>query len=191
MKNLAVFASGGGSNAQKIIVYFGNHESIRVALIVSNRADAGVIAIAQKHDIPFCIIQRNYFYDSENILAELQQADIQHIALAGFLWLIPAYLIQAFPNRIVNIHPALLPKNGGKGMHGTHVHEAVKAAAETESGITIHEVNERYDEGKILFQATRNIEATDDVTTIAKKILALEHTYFAQVIETWMSQTDK
>jgi phosphoribosylglycinamide formyltransferase-1 len=187
MKNLAIFASGSGSNAQKIIDYFDNHNSIRVALIVSNKADAGVLTIAQKQNIPFYIIQRKYFYDSENILAELQQADIQYIALAGFLWLIPAYLIRAFSNRIINIHPALLPKYGGKGMHGAHVHEAVKTAAETESGVTIHEVNERYDEGKIIFQATCDVFSTDSATDIAKKVLRLEHEHFAPVIARWIN----
>ncbi len=182
-KNIAIFASGGGSNAQKMIDYFANSTTVNVALIVSNKADAGVLGIAERHGIPALVIQRNGFYHSEQLLDDLRAAGIDFIVLAGFLWLIPPYLIQAFPQKIVNIHPALLPKYGGKGMYGMHVHEAVKAAGEPETGITIHYVNEHYDEGDIVFSAKTAITPADNPADIARKVQQLEHAHFPQVVD--------
>ena len=181
--NVAIFASGTGSNAAKIIDYFQDHSTIRIALIVSNRKDAGVLEIAKTHQIPTLIISRASFYRSNQILFDLAKSHIDFIILAGFLLLIPAYLIQSFPNKIINIHPALLPKYGGKGMYGMHVHEAVKAAGELESGITIHFVNEQYDAGAIIFQISCPILTEDDPTTIRNKVLKLEHKYFPEIAE--------
>ncbi|UPT68384.1 MAG: phosphoribosylglycinamide formyltransferase [Sphingobacteriales bacterium JAD_PAG50586_3] len=183
-KRIAIFASGSDSNAQKIAEYFKNHPSIEVALIVSNKADAGVLAIAQNMGIDTYVIpSKKEFTETESLLQELYINQIDFIVLAGFLWLVPEYLVDAYPGRIVNIHPALLPKYGGKGMHGMHVHEAVVAAGEKESGITIHLVDKVYDNGEHLFQATVPIEVTDSPAIVQQKVLALEHANFAQVIE--------
>jgi phosphoribosylglycinamide formyltransferase-1 len=182
-KNIAIFASGGGSNAQKIITHFEHSEQGKIALVVCNKATAGVLSIAQNADIQTLVINRKDFYESEDILKTFEKHQIDFIVLAGFLWLMPAYLVKAFPQGIVNIHPALLPKYGGKGMYGHYVHEAVKAAGESESGMTIHYVNEHYDEGNIIFQATCALENTDSAEDIARKVLALEHAHYAMVIE--------
>jgi phosphoribosylglycinamide formyltransferase 1 len=182
-KHIAVFASGGGSNARKIMAHFINNPVAKVALVVSNKPDAGVLHIAGEFGVPTLIIQRKAFYETTAILDELRAYEIDFIALAGFLWLVPAYLVEAFPEKIVNIHPALLPKYGGKGMYGMHVHTAVKAAGEQESGITIHYVNTRYDEGDYIFQAKAALEPSDTPETIAAKVLALEHRHFPEVIE--------
>ena len=183
MKKIAIFASGGGSNALKIIEHFANNNSIKVALIVSNKPKAGVLEKANNHNIPTLVINRTSFRETEDLLTELQDRSIDFIALAGFLWLIPAYLVDAFPNQIVNIHPALLPKYGGKGMYGINVHRAVHANKEPFSGMTIHFVNARYDEGNIIFQAKCKLSEDDTPENIAKKVLALEHQYFPQIIE--------
>ena len=183
MKKIAIFASGGGSNALKIIEHFANNDSIKVALIVSNKPKAGVLEKANNHNIPTLVINRTSFRETEDLLTELQDRSIDFIALAGFLWLIPAYLVDAFPNQIVNIHPALLPKYGGKGMYGINVHRAVHANKEPFSGMTIHFVNARYDEGNIIFQAKCKLSEDDTPENIAKKVLALEHQYFPQIIE--------
>jgi phosphoribosylglycinamide formyltransferase 1 len=182
-KNIAIFASGGGSNALKIIEHFRDSPKGNIALIVCNKANAGVLKIAEQFDIQTLIINRTDFYESENIKETFNALQIDFIVLAGFLWLMPAYLVKDFPNKIVNIHPALLPKYGGKGMYGHHVHEAVRAANETHSGMTIHYVNEHYDEGNIIFQATCNLESSDSAEDIARKVLALEHAHYAMVIE--------
>lgn len=181
--HIAVFASGGGSNADKIIQYFKDSSVGRVALVVSNKPDAGVLAIAESNGIPTQIIDRHGFYQTEAILEVLNKHHIEFIALAGFLWLAPAYLVRAFPHRILNIHPALLPKYGGKGMYGHHVHEAVKAAGETESGMSIHFVNEHYDEGDIVFQARCALHPEDSPEDIARKVLVLEHQFYPRIIE--------
>ena len=182
-KNIAIFASGSGSNARKILEYFDEREDINVALIVTNKRKAGVLNHAQEFDVATLRIDRSFFYDSEAILKVLEKEKIDLIVLAGFLWLIPIYLIQAFPNKIVNIHPSLLPKYGGKGMYGHHVHEAVKANNETESGMTIHFVNEHFDEGNHIFQAKCDLEEEDSPEEIAKKVLVLEHRHYAEVID--------
>jgi phosphoribosylglycinamide formyltransferase-1 len=183
IENIALFASGTGSNALKIIEYFKNHPTIHVALVVSNKKDAGVLNIAQVHDIPTLIISKSSFYETEDILIALDKYKISFIALAGFLLLVPPYIINRFNKKIVNIHPALLPKYGGKGMYGMHVHEAVKAAGDTETGITIHYANAHYDEGDIIFQARCPVLPTDTPNDIARKVHELEHTYFAKTIE--------
>lgn len=181
--NIVLFASGGGSNALKIIEHFKDSPLGRVALVVSNKPGAGVLSIAAEHGIPAQIIDRPGFYDTEEILDVLKKHEIGLVVLAGFLWLVPGYLVRAFPRRILNIHPALLPKFGGKGMYGHHVHEAVKAAGETETGMTIHFVNEHYDEGDIVFQARCPVAPEDSPADIARNVLALEHQFFSETVE--------
>lgn len=185
---LAIFASGKGSNAEKIIQYFDNHKFIKVSRIVSNRSDAGVLSIANRFGIPSLIIEREPFMHSDRYTQELVNHGITHIVLAGFLWKIPDTLINAFPNRIVNIHPALLPAHGGKGMYGEHVHKAVLAAGDRESGITIHLVDGEYDHGKTIFQARAAIGPTETPETLAQKIHLLEHQHYPKVIEKWTSK---
>jgi len=186
-KNIAIFASGGGSNARSIIAHFKDSAIADVALVVSNKPDAGVLKIAAENGIPTVVIQRKPFYETDELLEVLHAHHIDFIALAGFLWLVPQYLVAAYPKKIVNIHPALLPAYGGKGMYGIHVHTAVKAAGETESGMTIHYVNDHYDEGDIVFQAKVSLEKTDTPEDIARKVLTLEHRHFPQVIETLLT----
>lgn len=188
-KNVAIFASGAGSNAQKIIEHFKNSEKIKVALVVSNKKDAGVLHIAEANAIETLIISKKKLDKGVVYLQELKSKKIDFIVLAGFLCKIPADLIHAYPQRILNIHPALLPKYGGKGMYGHHVHEAVIAGKELESGITIHYVDELYDHGAIIFQATVSVAAEDTPQTLAKKIHLLEHKHFPQVIERVISTT--
>jgi phosphoribosylglycinamide formyltransferase 1 len=185
---LAVFLSGNGSNAEKIFSYFKDHKSIGVDLVLSNNAEAFGLQRAAKFNIPTHTFTKQQFRESDEVLDWLKEAEITHIVLAGFLWMIPLNLIKAFPNRIINIHPALLPKFGGKGMYGIKVHEAVKAADETKTGITLHEVNEKYDEGKIIFQATCDLLPTDTPTLIARKVQALEHAHYPREIERWINQ---
>nr|MCU0323307.1 phosphoribosylglycinamide formyltransferase [Chitinophagaceae bacterium] len=154
MKNIAIFASGAGTNAAKIIEHFAKSASVKITLIVCNKPDAGVLTIAANHKIPSLLIEKENFFRGDAYLPQLKAGAIDFIVLAGFLWKVPEQLIAAFPNKIINIHPALLPKYGGKGMYGHFVHEAVIAHQEKESGITIHYVNEHFDEGKHIFQAT-------------------------------------
>ncbi len=180
---IAIFASGSGSNALKIMAYFAHHPTIKVALVISNKKDAGVLQHAQKYAIPSAIVSKSTFYETEDVLKILAAHDISFVVLAGFLLLVPEYIIKNYEKRIVNIHPALLPKFGGKGMFGYHVHEAVRAANETESGMTIHFCNAHYDEGDVIFQAKCPVLTTDTPTDIAQKVLALEHKHFAPVIE--------
>jgi phosphoribosylglycinamide formyltransferase 1 len=183
MTNIAIFASGSGSNAKKIMEYFEEHPSIRVALVVSDRSKAGVLEHAKAHHIPTLIINKKSFYESEEILEIFNTYSVNFLVLAGFLLLIPSYLVRKYPHHILNIHPALLPKYGGKGMYGIHVHRAVRAANETTSGMTIHRVNEHYDEGDILFQASCMVAPEDSPEDIAAKVLQLEHRHYAEVIE--------
>lgn len=181
--NIAIFASGSGTNAENIGNHFLDHDQIQVSQILSNKKDAYVLERAKKLSIPSSTFTKSEFNDAA-FLDRLQLVD--YIILAGFLWLIPEYLIKAFPNRIINIHPALLPKYGGKGMYGDHVHKAVIEAKEKESGITIHFVNEEYDKGKVLFHATCEVTETDSPDSLAQKIHALEQTHFARVIEEYI-----
>lgn len=183
MLNLAIFASGGGSNAEAIIGYLKGHSELSVGLIVSNRQDAGVLNRAANHGIETLVIDRKEFYENKKITARLADAQIDLIVLAGFLWLIPKYLIEYFPNRVINIHPALLPKYGGKGMYGHHVHQAVFDNKEKESGITIHYVNENYDEGNVILQAHCPLLPTDQPEDIARKVLSLEHQVYPVAVE--------
>lgn len=186
MVNIAIFASGRGSNAQAIIEYFKDNQEVNVALIASNKPQAGVLLLAEEYDIPSLVFNRESFKDGASIIGALYDCKITAIVLAGFLWKVPGYLIQAFPEKIVNIHPALLPKYGGKGMYGHHVHQAVFDNRETESGITIHLVNSHYDEGKVLFQASMEVDAKDKPSDIAKKVLELEHYYYPRIIEAFI-----
>ena len=187
MKRIAIFASGTGSNARKIVEYFKDREDIIVGLVISNKATAPVLEMASANGIDTLVIDRDFFYKSEDILKKLTTYSIDFVVLAGFLWLIPAYLVRHFPRRMVNIHPALLPKYGGKGMYGMNVHRAVKAAGEAQSGITIHYVNEAYDEGNIIFQASCSLSPSDSPETIARKVLELEHQHFPKVIDQVLS----
>jgi phosphoribosylglycinamide formyltransferase-1 len=183
MNRIAIFASGAGSNAQKIIEHFSNHATVEVALIVCNKPGAGVLKIAAAHAIETLIIDKEQFFRGDGYVPFLKEHKINRIILAGFLWKIPSALIQAYPQHIINIHPALLPKYGGKGMYGHHVHEAVIAANETESGITIHYVDEQYDHGDTIFQARCEVKKDDTPETLAQRIHALEHAHYPTVIE--------
>lgn len=182
MHSLIVFASGRGSNAQAIIDFFNANGKAKVSLIVSNKAHAGVLDIAKKEHIPFLIIDKHTA--KEMLLVEqMMEYKPSMVVLAGYLWKVPETILNAFPNRIINVHPALLPKYGGKGMYGHHVHEAVVANKEKESGITIHYVNEHYDEGNIITQARCSVAATDTPDDVAHKIHKLEHYFFPRTIE--------
>ena len=181
--NIAVFASGTGSNAQKLIEYFRNHPTIKVSLIACNKPGAGVVAIGASENIPCLIIEKEKFFRGNAYIDELRQAGINFIVLAGFLWKIPQQLINLFRNRIINIHPALLPKYGGKGMYGSKVHEAVINSGDRESGITIHYVDEQYDNGDIIFQEKVCVTDSETPATLAQKIHILEHTNYPRVIE--------
>ena len=183
MKRIALFASGNGSNAEKIILHFEGCQQVVVSLIISSKADAFVIKRAKNHEIPSIVLSKDLFTQTDKLLEVLNKYHIDFIVLAGFLWLIPPYLIRAYPNSIINIHPALLPKYGGKGMYGMNIHRAVIDAKEEESGITIHYVNEEYDDGKILFQKSCAIDLTDTPESLAEKIQHLEHEHFPDVIE--------
>lgn len=184
---LAIFASGKGSNAQKIITHFRWNPDIKVVLVVSNKSDAGVLDIAANTGIPSLIIDKERFFKNDAFLPYLAQNEVDFIILAGFLWKIPEKLISAFPGKILNIHPALLPKFGGKGMYGHHVHEAVLAAGEKESGITIHLVDEQYDHGKTIAQFTCPVLASDTADSLAERIHKLEHAHFPEVIEEFVT----
>ena len=184
---LAIFASGKGSNAEKIIDYFKGHPRISISLIVSNKKEAGVLGIALRNHIKTLLISKESFNHTDTYVQYLKDQGITHIVLAGFLWKVPDNLIQAFPKKIINIHPALLPKYGGKGMYGEHVHQAVINACEKESGISIHLVDEEYDHGKTLFQAKVSVSATDTPDSLAEKIHVLEHRHYPEVIKKWVS----
>lgn len=187
MKRIAIFASGSGSNAEKIGEYFANRNDVQVTLILTNNPQAGVIQRARKLHIPVVIFDRTIFYETDQILELLVNNKIDLIVLAGFMMLIPAKLVEAFPDRMVNIHPALLPKYGGKGMYGSFVHEAVVANKEKESGITIHFVNQHYDEGNIIFQTSCEVLETDSPDDVADKIHVLEHKHFPKIIDEVLS----
>lgn len=183
MKRMVIFASGSGSNAENIYHYFKNNHEIEVSLILTNNPKAGVIERAKRLNIPYKVFNRSEFNSSNQITEELIEKKIDLIVLAGFLWLIPSSLLKAFPHKIINIHPALLPKYGGKGMYGDRVHMAVSKAGETESGITIHYVNEFYDEGAVIFQKSLSIEKGEEPELIAEKVHTLEYEYFPKVIK--------
>jgi len=188
MHQIAIFASGTGSNAQAIINYFKNHSSIRIALIVSNKPQAGVLSIGERENIPSLIIEKEKFFRGDAYLPELKNAGVDFIALAGFLWKLPEKLIEAYRNSIVNIHPALLPNYGGKGMYGNKVHESVIANKEKQSGITIHYVDEHYDNGDIILQETCPVLEHDSPDSLAKRIHKLEHANYPATIEKILSK---
>lgn len=189
IKNIAIFASGTGSNAQKIIDHFALlptpllTKRVNVVLIVSNNPDAGVLSIAAKENIPVLLIEKEKFFRGNAYINELKEHKVDFIVLAGFLWKIPDSLIKAYPGRIINIHPALLPNYGGKGMYGNKVHEAVLAAGDKESGITIHYVDEHYDNGDIIFQERCRVIENDTPGSLAQRIHQLEHKHYPEVIE--------
>ncbi len=182
-KRIVIFASGSGTNAEAIARYFVQHERIQASLIMSNRQSAYVLERAAKLNIPSFVFSRTDFYESDKVVNKLIDERPSLIVLAGFLWLIPENILQLFPAQIINIHPALLPKYGGKGMYGSKVHEAVIAAGEKESGITIHYVNRYYDEGDVIFQATCPVLPEDTPEALAKRIHKLEHKYYPETIE--------
>lgn len=183
MTHLAIFASGKGTNAEAIINYFWKSTETSVALVVCNNPDAKVIEVAKKYHIPLSLINKKSFYDSQELLDVLKRHEITLIVLAGFLWQVPDYLLKHYPHKIINIHPALLPKHGGKGMYGRKVHEAVLKGMEKESGITIHYVNENYDKGEIIFQARCAVESTDNAASLEARVRQLELEHYPKVIE--------
>jgi len=183
MHNLAIFASGSGTNAENIIKYFLDNPLIKVSCICTNRPDAYVIQRARNFDIDVLIFSRKDFHENEKVMEFLHSHETDWIILAGFLWLVPEYLISAFPGKILNIHPALLPKYGGKGMYGDNVHKAVIENGEKFSGITIHVIDNEYDRGKILFQATCPVMPDDSPETLANRIHKLEYEHYPKVIE--------
>ncbi|TAF72902.1 MAG: phosphoribosylglycinamide formyltransferase [Bacteroidetes bacterium] len=182
-KNIVLFASGSGSNVENIVNYFSKTKTANITHLFCNKPDAFVLERAKRLKIPATVFSKLDFYDTDFVLNKLKELDTDLIVLAGFLWLTPPQIIKKYTNKIINIHPALLPKFGGKGMYGMHVHQAVLANKETETGITIHFVNEKYDEGKILFQAKVKVEETDSLDEIANKIHQLEYLHFPKEIE--------
>jgi phosphoribosylglycinamide formyltransferase 1 len=182
-KRIAIFASGSGSNAQKIMEHFKKHNDAEVAIVLSNNPDAYVLQRADNFEIPTHIFNKHEFYQSEMVVTLLKSLEVDLIVLAGFLWLIPENLLKAFPNKIINIHPALLPKYGGKGMYGDKVHKSILENAEEESGITIHFVNECFDEGEIIHQSRFRIDKGDDLEMIKFKGQQLEHLHYPKIIE--------
>jgi phosphoribosylglycinamide formyltransferase-1 len=183
---IAIFASGSGTNAEEIFKFFKGHPRIQVVTLLSNNPQAYALERAKKYGVPTLVFDRKEFRESSLVSDWLKQHQVTHLVLAGFLWLIPENLIRAYSGKIINIHPALLPKFGGKGMYGMKVHEAVKAAGETETGITIHEVNEHYDEGRILFKAICPVKSEDSPEDIAKKVHQLEYAHYPSLIEQWI-----
>ncbi len=181
-KHIVLFASGSGSNAQQIMAYFQDHAQIKVVALFSNKADAYALQRAENFKVPAFSFTREE-YRNGTLLQQVQSFKPDLLVLAGFLWLIPLDFLQAFPNKIINIHPALLPKYGGKGMHGLHVHQAVIEAQEKESGITIHYVNEHYDQGASIYQHTCPVYSNDTPEQLATRVLELEHMYLPKVID--------
>ena len=190
MQNIAIFGSGSGTNAENIIKYFAESDTIRIAVVLSNKKDAGIHIRARNLGVPSFTFSFAEFREGCLILDKLAAYDVEFIVLAGFLQLIPPVIISAFRDRIINIHPALLPKFGGKGMYGSYVHEAVVAAKETETGITIHYVNECYDDGTVIFQATCPVLSSDTADDVATKVHALEYKHFPRVIKNLLSLHD-
>lgn len=187
MKRIAIFASGEGTNAERIIDHFNGGNLARVVLVISNSPKAGVLERAVKKQVPMMILDRKEFFSDQAIIKYLL-SEVDLIVLAGFLWMVPAELIRAFPDRIINIHPALLPKYGGKGMFGSNVHKAVINDKEKESGISIHYVNEKFDEGEIIFQSRCKVDTDDTPETLSKKVQQLEHQHYTEVIEKLLSK---
>lgn len=187
IKNIALFASGSGTNAENIVKYFSSNPAVNVKLILSNKKEAYVLERAKRLGIKSVVFNKEQFANSNEIVDLLKKEQIDLIVLAGFLWLVPKNLVQAYPNKILNIHPALLPKYGGKGMYGAKVHEAVVANKETESGITIHTIDENYDEGSIILQKTCKVLPSDTPEQVAQKVHALEYEYYPQIIKQFLA----
>lgn len=185
---LAIFASGSGSNAENIINHFNGNDQVKVELILSNKSDAKVLERAQKLGVKSIIFDRDTFYNSDNIVDLLQNNEIDYIILAGFLWLVPVNILEKYSGRIVNVHPALLPRHGGKGMYGDNVHRAVIESGDRETGITIHLVNEHYDSGDIISQHRVEVTYGDDAQSVAEKVHALEYKHFPEQIERWIAK---
>jgi phosphoribosylglycinamide formyltransferase-1 len=183
MRNIAIFASGSGTNAENIIGYFSNKNCAKVTLVLSNKRQALVLKRAEALNIPSLFFDYRDFYDTSVVSDQLESYKIDFIVLAGFLWLVPGDIIEKYHGRIINIHPALLPAYGGKGMYGEAVHKAVIANHDPESGITIHYVNKMYDEGDIIFQVRCNVDPDETPESLAQKVHALEYMHFPQVIE--------
>lgn len=186
MQHIAIFASGGGSNAKVLAAYFKNHSNIAVSLLLSNNPESGIFQIGKEYNIPTCLVTKQQFNDITYIREILEKYHTDYIALAGFLWLIPEFLIECYPDKIVNIHPSLLPGYGGKGMYGMHVHNAVFKNKDQVSGMTIHLVNQEYDKGKILYQHQADISACRSAEDIAHEVLKFEHKYYAPVLEKYI-----
>ncbi|NDC77350.1 MAG: phosphoribosylglycinamide formyltransferase [Chitinophagia bacterium] len=184
--NIAIFASGAGSNARELIRHFRGHPRFRVSLVACNRPEAGVIGVAAEAGVPVLNLERERFFRGDGHLPDLMAASIDLIVLAGFLWKVPSALVKAFPDRILNIHPALLPAHGGKGMYGSHVHEAVIRGGDRHSGITIHLVDEQYDHGRTLFQARLDLMPNETPETLAQRIHVLEHRHFPTIVEAFL-----
>ncbi len=187
-KRIAIFASGSGSNAQKIMEHFKRSSEAEVVLVLTNNPTAYVLQRADNFEIPSHIFTRSEFYETDEVIKLLKNLQVDLIVLAGFLWLVPITLLKAFPNKIINLHPALLPKHGGKGMYGDHVHKAVLAAGDDESGITIHFASEQFDEGEIIHQSRFKIEPDDNLEVIKFKGQQLEHQHFPRVIESLLKK---
>ena len=183
VKNLAIFASGSGTNADKIIDYFSDREDVKIHTVYTNKIGIGALDVAKKHNIPSLPFNKSEFYESDTIIKDLQMKNTSLIVLAGFLWLIPKSLIRAYKDKIINIHPALLPDYGGKGMYGMKVHSAVSENGDSETGITVHFVNEKYDEGAIISQIRCPIHPHDAPDNIANKVQKVEHEYFPMIID--------
>jgi len=183
MNNIAILASGSGTNTENIIKYFSTRKTVRVALVLSNRREAYVLKRAAEHHVKSFFFDREEFYTTGSVLNRLRSEKIDFLVLAGFLWLVPEDILNEYEGRIINIHPALLPKHGGKGMYGEKVHRAVIENREKESGITIHYVNRFYDEGTIIFQAKCRVDKSDTPDTLAIKVHALEYEYYPKIIE--------
>lgn len=190
MRNIAIFASGSGTNAENIIKYFSNRKTAKVVLVLSNRREAFVLKRAADNNVRSVFFDRNEFYNSGAVLDTLVSNDIDFIVLAGFLWLVPDKILSHYNGRIINIHPALLPKYGGSGFYGDKVHKAVISNHEKESGITIHHVNKFYDEGDIIFQARCKVEPSDTPESLAERIHSLEYEHFPRIIEKMISELD-
>jgi phosphoribosylglycinamide formyltransferase-1 len=188
MRNIAIFASGSGTNAENIIKYFSNKKSAKVALVLSNKREAMVLKRAEERKVSSIFFERDDFYANGKVLSDLVLYKIDFIVLAGFLWLVPEEIVQKYAGRLINIHPALLPKYGGKGMYGDKVHSAVISNGDTESGITIHHVNRVYDDGDIIFQARCKVDKDDTPYSLASKVHALEYLHFPRVIEELVSK---
>lgn len=182
-KRIAIFASGSGSNAQKLMEYFKKHQEAEVVIVLTNNPEAYVIQRADNFEIPTHIFDKHEFIETNDIVNLLKNLQIDMIVLAGFLWLIPNNLLEEFPNQIINIHPALLPKFGGKGMYGDRIHRTILEAGEVENGITIHFVNEKFDEGEIIYQSRFKIDKNDTLETIKFKGQQLEHLHYPRIVE--------